>query len=345
VTPADFAVAVLGEGAVDSVPKDFAVEVAPFWLVAGQRVSWRDDADRGVVESVGRTFALSAATAEPDGGEGDPRLSVGAAFALVSGRIPQAVRDSLTVLEGALARESAVFNQYFARYVTDLDRALEADLRRIRATVPPAQLPAAIAERAARYETALNTARDSVGANAEYRLARAEARERTDALAEGLSLRREGWFAEVAAAVAWAFADRSWEAGQFDRAGAWANVSYEGALPIGRASTLTPVVTVRYLSAEEVDATRVGLLDVGGRLVLAGARYALSIEGVLRTAPSEDAFDEDHRVVALAEYEVGTGLWLRGGFGRDLEGEGRSTFLARLGLSFSFSRDRYTLEE
>ena len=63
-TPSDAAVALVNNFREGTVPKNFAFESSPYWLVSRPHVSWRDDAQRTVAQSLARTSSVSVATAE-----------------------------------------------------------------------------------------------------------------------------------------------------------------------------------------------------------------------------------------------------------------------------------------
>jgi hypothetical protein len=372
-TPADFAASLGSLASVSRVPDDFAVELSPYWLLSDRGMSWRQDTTRNIAQSFVRTFALSAASVDRSSGEMTARgLALGVSFALRSGRVPASLIDTLRAIEAMLGDQASLLQRHRQNRLDEINNEHEATLERLVAEVEADKesalavaragaSPEAIPEIEARINNAysqrlrvsLQAAADLHGAriaaldaaiesDPAYVAERDRLRAQARSYAQGATLRREGLHVEIAGGWAWQFADGLWREGSHDRVGVWGTISHEGLLSLSETNRLTPVGIIRYLSDESVeDGDALGLLDIGGRLVLTGSRYTVSIEGVSRTAPQSDDFEHQYRIAGIVEYEARSNLWIRAGFGRNFESVSGGDLIGRLGLTFSFTRDRY----
>jgi hypothetical protein len=86
-------------------------------------------------------------------------------------------------------------------------------------------------------------------------------------------------------------------------------------------------------------------VDWGGRGVYSTSDYAMSLEFVER-APRQvtETLKRSHRLVGIAEYRLSSGTWLVASFGKDRQKTAATpgSLVAQLGVSFNFSKDRYT---
>lgn len=380
-TPADFAASLAGiiDGAntLSSVPGDFSVEVSPFWLVADPRMSWRDDVKRSVGQSLARTFTVSAATAQRDvESVSATGLAVGFSVLLRSGHVPASIVDTLISLEATLGNEAALLQRFRQPRLAAMTADHTAELKRIEAqvraeetsalataqsTVPPNELPGVERQIRAGYEQRLQDEQLAAAEAHDARVAELDATiesdpayrneydrlvEHAQTLAKEATLRREGLHLQLSGGSAWQFAEARWDSAELDRFGIWGTVSYQGLLALTENTSLTPIGVIRYLSAETLDAEeKVGLLDLGGRFMLAGSRYTLSVESVLRTSPNEDDFERRYRIAGIAEYEVRPDVWLRASFGRDHDTVSEGNLIAQLGLALTLVEDRYTVAD
>jgi hypothetical protein len=310
-TPADAALSFLNTFRQSAVPKEYAFEASPYWLVAQPDLSWRDDLTRSVGESIKRTLSLSIATAET-GTSGSPvtAMGIGVRGLVSSGRMTQATEDALTELERTLSQTGDLFLRLVGEAGLD---ALDVRLRN-----------GEIAEAAYEAEKARLTAR--VLESDDYRNAMARV--------EDIAAKREGFFLEVAAGLVWDFARGRWESREFRRRGIWATPSYE----FGPWNVLGVLRYVDDTATPNQDA-----IDWGGRTMYSTADYSLSLEFVERSPIDQTTtLRRSHRFVGIAEYRVSPATWVIASFGKDRRKTGTDeTLVAQLGLAFSFSKDRY----
>jgi len=313
-TPSDAALSLINKFRQSTVPKDYAFEASPYWLVGRPNLAWRDDARRNVAQSIARTLSLSVATAET-GTTASPvtSLGFGVRTLLASGQMTPATERALEQLEETLSQAGDVFLRLVGEAGLDtLDEMLKND-----------KIATADYERQKQQLAALVLESD------EYRNAMARA--------EDVAAKREGFFFEVAAGFVWDFARANWESRAFRKRGVWATPSYE----FGPWNVLG---VLRYL--DEAAAPNEDAVDWGGRMIYSTADYSLSLEFVERSPIDETTtVKRSHRFVGIAEYRVSPATWVIASFGKDRRKAGTNdTLVAQIGLAFSFSKDRYSFE-
>ena len=313
-TPAGLAVSLLNAaGDLNSAPKDFALEVSPYWLVGHPRLTWENDARRSPAKSLLRTLSLSMATAEI-GTEAAPvtGLSVGGRASLFSGKLTEDTKRALVDLQKSLGAESALALRMMATRLTALGVLLKTGKID-----------------AAEHDRRMQDILDNTIHSDEYR--QDPVVKAVEKQMENLAVNREGFVLELAGAASWSFANAVWTDRQFDRWGVWLTPSFQSA----RVST---VGVIRYQSKDsELDSHA---LDLGVRATRSADRYAFSVEYVNRSFPDSDNATR-HRLIGIAEYRVAPQTWLCATFGRDHSNLHQGSLVARLGVSFNFSQDRY----
>ena len=319
MTPSDVALSFINKIRQGTIPRDYAFEASPYWLVSQPNLSWQSDVTRNVGESVARTLSLSIATADT-GTDAIPitSMAVGIRTLLSSGHMTAATQRALTALEQTLSETGDLFLQMVGEAGLDaLDKRLASG------DIAPAD-----------YEVRKQELAALVLESDAYREAMARA--------EDVAAKREGFFLEVAAGLVWDFPGASWESRDFRKRGVWVTPSYE----FGRWNL---VGVLRYLDeiAAGVNgggpATDDDAFDWGGRAIYSTADYGLSLEFVQRSPIEQtDIVTRSHRLVGIAEYRISRASWVVASFGKDRQKAGtRETLIAQLGLGFSFSKDRY----
>ena len=310
MTPSDVALSFINKLRQGTIPKDYAFEASPYWLVSQPNLSWHSDVTRNVAESVARTMSLSIATAET-GTAALPvtSMAVGVRTLLSSGHMTAATQRALAALEQTLSETGDLFLQMVGEAGLDaLDKRLASG------DIAPAD-----------YEARKQELASLVLESDAYREAMARA--------EDVAAKREGFFFEVAAGLVWDFPGASWESRDFRKRGVWATPSYEF-------GPWNLVGVLRYL--DDVTAGGEDGVDVGGRAIYSTSDYALSLELVQRSPLDTETIKRSHRFVGIAEYRISRASWVIASFGKDRQKTGtRETLVAQLGLGFSFSKDRY----
>lgn len=338
-SPADFGLmlASLARDLAD-VPQDFAAELAPYWIGSHEKLTWAEDVDRNVIQSVLRTLAVSTATAAI-GTDDAPvsGLSFGTRVQVLSGTLSQESQDTLRALEASLAAESALLQRLMSPRLAALDAVLAARLQEAAALGTPEMRQASTAAAIAMHESAKRELVADVTASSAFQDSIAEGRKRF----ENIVLERTGPTLEISAAGGWAFPNATWERGTFDRLGVWATLAWPASTANSDGPRLTPLVLVRYLA--QVSDTMPDYLDIGGRLILSDDRYGISAEVVLRDPRGAVTGDDDrlYRVAGVLEYQMQSNAWAIVAFGRDHDSTRQGSLIARLGLRFQFAGQRY----
>ncbi|MGH7466101.1 MAG: hypothetical protein ACREK1_13045, partial [Longimicrobiales bacterium] len=320
------------------VPQDFAAEVAPYWISSHTELTWVDDVDRNVVQSVLRTLAVSAATAAI-GTDDAPvsGLSIGTRVQLLSGTLSRESQDTLRALEASLAAEGALLQRFMAARLAALDAVLAARLREAAAVSTPELRQAATAAAVALHEDAKRELVDDVTASQVFQDSIAEGRQRF----ENIVLERTGPRLEISAAGGWAFPNAVWDQGRFDRLGLWASLSWTAGTASSDGPRLTPIALLRYVV--QTSDTLPDHLDIGARLILSDDRYGISAELVLRDPRGDGTGDDDslYRLAGVLEYQLRSNAWAIVAFGRDHDSTREGSLIAQLGLRFQFAGQRY----
>src|SRR5262249_3413462 len=111
-TPADIAFSVLTPSApFIGLPRNFALETSPYWLVSHPTLTWQADTTRSVGASLARTMTVSFATAEL-GTDVRPitGLSLGFRAAPFSGHLADTSKARLRQLSDRLSDESKLLS-------------------------------------------------------------------------------------------------------------------------------------------------------------------------------------------------------------------------------------------
>lgn len=369
-TPADFAASIVN--ATDnfsSLPKNFALEASPYWLVGHPGQDWRADVKRTVLQSAQRTFTLAAATAQT-GTEAAAvtGLAVSGRVSLLSGHltastIQQLARiDSLAAVEqGELLRrllkaglpaadkllgfaaqadagEATANNDTIIKGLTALTEGGNAGAIGAAKNVLKAQV--ALARRIATSDedrSAVDAAEAQLASSLskepdEISEADGPAAKALVAARQQFASAREGVVVEFAGGASWSAPNAVIDSVALSRWGAWLTVGYE--LP-----KVSFVGVLRYLDSGTSMAD--DAVDVGGRVAISQDLYAISVEYVDRHFIHGADVPRPWRLAGMFDYKVSSTLWLTGSFGRDYESTKAGSLLARLGASVQLSKDRY----
>ncbi|MGB3619130.1 MAG: hypothetical protein WBA12_13515, partial [Catalinimonas sp.] len=210
-------------GNFSALPRNYALEVAPGWLVGGNRITYDDWArTRNPLKSLYQTTTLSFAVGAPAGIDTATQVALGIKGALIKPPIDplfQGYRDSLRTIVDVLADVGA----YADRLRNDLKqgdpfrRALQDSLMRVlpNPDVPIETKQRLVAQLEAVERELMAAALDSL----RERFAAERARLRY--IAENLPVRRVGAWLDVAGGVVFDFPGQRVGTGRLDRWGAW----------------------------------------------------------------------------------------------------------------------------
>ncbi len=334
-TPADFALMLANRAEqFSTVPKEFATEVAPYWMGSRPQLSWTADTARTIGQSIARTFTFSAANASI-GTKTLPRtgLAAGARMMLLSGRLSETSKQTLRNLEASLAEEGAIFNRMRAAPLQEIDDSLTARLRAAQ-QLDPAQRAEAMARALERKKAETDALTAKVLASPAFLDSIAEGRKRFT----NVALNREGPMLELAGAAGWGFDNAVWRTGKFDRWGAWATFTWARGTAHDDGAKIAPILVARFI-ANDSD-TLPNFFDAGARLVVHDDRYGASLETVVRK-PVGSSGKTLYRVAGVLEYQLRKDSWAIATFGRDHNTSVEGSLIAQLGLRLQFADERY----
>ncbi len=320
-TPADLAISILSKTTgLTQIPTEYAMELSPYWLASHPNLTWQADTARTVWESIQRTATVSLGTA----GIGDSLapvtgLALGFRTALFSGETSDRSKTTLRAMQQQLARNAATFFEATQTARAVADSIFQAKL------VLYASDPTALEAAAQEHEQTIS------------KINAATVNTFTQENVQNFVLDRQGFLLELAFGGVWRFPNDIADSGKFARFGVWITPAYQW--------TDWSIVGVGRMLSDKVGDSTHTTVDAGLRLIYTADEYGLSIEAVGRTFTWDNAPDSEWRIAAVLDYEIKDGTWLTTTFGRDYQGASQGSFLAKLGLSFNLSSQRYVVNQ
>jgi len=323
-TPSQLALTVLNRtDQLTSLPRDFALEVSPFWLFHHPTLTWKQDSTRGILASIARTATLSVATAQR-ASSGSPLTGIAVSLraALASGRIGPETRAKLLELEQALGNPTKIA----AAIINDQTKAINADL---------VQEMADAHGDSAKIEAARRRHEERMAIVHDHALQAPLVQSALDSIAgayQDFTVQRSGFLLELAGGGVWNAPSSVFDSAKFQGWGAWLTASYES-------PAWSIVALGRYLAVDTTGAFN--KFDFGVRLINTSRRYALSTEYVDRYFLGSGAPPHQYRVVGVFSYQMHKGMWVDLTFGKGFDTMTAGSLVAQLGLSFDFNQERY----
>lgn len=326
----------------EGIPRNFALEVAPYWLKSHSNLTFGTYQNPSVGQSILQTLAISVGTAPIPGAtsEDEPlgtKVGLGVRTAIVNGNpnpklndlVDQMDKAADVILDGSDKEEPLLANVKNARSTLEL---LE---KRAKGNPTDEELKAQIAK----AQAALTAVQEEL-APVQQMIAEARAKATTLALeVQALDAERVGFFLNVAAGQVWTVFADDVRNSKSEKRGFWLTPSYRWrgcAATDACESSVDAIGVARVLKEPELDA----LCDVGGRIVWrANKELNLSLETVRRFQSGSDADEEadSNRTVGIVEYRIRQDLILFGSFGQDFkELTGKKPLVSFLGLNIGF---------
>lgn len=194
ITPRALAATLISAtGARDLLPRDYALEVAPYWLTSHPELTFDGYYAAGLGRSILQTLSISLATARlpaPDSIEAGTALGIGFRTAPLAGKAPPAFALLVPQLDSLLRQRLRV--RHLLRRLSD--STARADQQAVADSLE---------EEAARVALAIQAA----------------------------DKERVGWIVEFAGAVVWDFPRNLIDSSSIARAGVWATVAYRVPAP------------------------------------------------------------------------------------------------------------------
>ncbi len=310
----------------EGLPRNYGLEVAPYWTAYHPDLSFDDYYNAGVLQTLAQTFAVSVATtplAAGDGVAGGTRVGAGfRALVRAGGAHPQlaAAHAELIAVDVRIAEASDAIPPL---------RQRAFDARRAGRIAEADELDAAIvaAEAAALDETA------------ELRRQAADAARRVG----DLDRSRIGFQLAVAGGQVWDFPGDRFESREAAQWGIWVTPAYRlvacGDAADRCTSTIDVMAAVRFLEDRRGTGEN-RTWDVGGRLLWQPSlEFSVSLESLRRGGTTRSGDEPSHRTVGMVEYRLNDDIMLYGSFGRDFEDlPGARTLVSIVGVNLGFGR-------
>lgn len=310
----------------EGLPRNYALEVAPYWTTYHPDLSFDDYYNAGLLQTLAQTFAVSVATT-PMAGDvlgGGTRLGAGfRALLRAGGAHPQ--------LEAAHAELIAV----------DVRIAEAAD------AIPPLRQRAFEARRAGRVAEADELDKAVVAAEADALQKTVALRQQAADAARRVSdldRNRIGFQLALAGGQVWDFPADRFEAREASQWGIWATPAYRLLACTGDGdarctSSLDVMGAVRFLGDRRGDGDD-RTWDVGGRLLWQPSlEFSLSLESLRRGGTTRTGGEASSRTVGMIEYRLNDDILLYGSFGKDFADlPGARTLVSIVGVNLGFGR-------
>jgi hypothetical protein len=302
------------------VPRDYAVEIAPYWLRRRPTLTFDQYISPSGAQSFRQSFSISFATQARVEGE-DSVTAVGLGFRVtpLPGRLSSATRAAIQRLDSLQHARTPLVNSQ-AELIESIDDKTDS-LGSARTRTDSVRLSGEISAK-----------RDSLQ---QKQLAPAAAAVRES------DEERYGFVLQVASALSGGYPSNDFNRGKLQRVGAWGTLSYRWENP-----HIEFISLARYLR-NRADTSQ-NLLDLGGRLLLIKDRIALSYEAVSRSVSDASVdpgstsggvalrFASSTRQTGLVEIRATSDLYITASFGKDFK-QGTSLkhhVIAALGLQW-----------
>jgi hypothetical protein len=311
-----------GEG----LPKNYALEIAPYWTTYHPDLSFDDYYNAGVRQTIAQTFAVSVATTPLRGAVPVDGTRLGAGF-----------RTQL--------RAGAAHPQLAAAH----EELISIDVRIAEASdaIPALRQRAFDARRAGRIAEADQLDKEVVAAEAAAVRQTADLRRQAAATAKrvaDLDRNRVGFQLAVAGAFVWDFPSDRFEERELSHWGMWITPVYRflacrGDSAVSCVSSLDVMAAVRFLADRRGTADD-QTWDLGGRLLWQlNPELALSLETLRRGGTSVSLDEDSSRTVGTIEYRLNEDMVLYGSFGKDFRDRPDArTLVSIVGVNFGFGR-------
>jgi hypothetical protein len=325
----DFAVNVLAHtNDLSTFPKDYSVEIAPWWLLFGSGITYEDFIANKPLSNITQTLSLSLASSSDSG---ITSLAGGVRFSVFQGEVDPAFNDYASKLENLykeLGEINFIVHNERMRKIDDdtvikqLHTTLmnaDSALQIVLAPIIETQIAVREAEIARQVEDSIRTHNRSMI-------------EKIRSAAADLRVHRIGWKLDVAGGIAYDFPGNIFDDGFLKRWGFWLTPGYEG-------NNFGMLGVLRILS--NVKQTDHYSIDIGGRGIYDDTKsFSASFEGVYRKYHNDMNTDHQWRVALIVDYAISPNKVISLTYGRDFEGTRSGNVIAALNLLFGFGSTR-----
>jgi hypothetical protein len=326
-TPTDLAVGVLNSTRDLSIlPRNYALELAPWWLLAPGKISYADYAGNGIPSNLLQSAAISFATSSGEMAPPAESLATSAALgvraSVLRGRIDTLYKDygsKLRLLQlqlraitrmrqaigDSISRADTIRSRLWAAFLSNSRDALKDSIRQ-RDSINDCAADSMAYER---KEEQLGRLRSTVG---------------------GLETRRLGFKWDVAGGIAMGFPGNVVERGSLSRWGVWTTVGEDW-------PEWSLLGVLRYLGGTGDSASNTA--DVGGRVVFTSATQ-LSVSGEAAYRMLIQSRTSQWRTVLTLSYPLFANKTVSLTFGRDFGGKKTGDLVLVLNLLLGFGAGR-----
>jgi len=324
-TPSDLALTVTNHtDNFSTIPKNFAMDFAPYWTFFGNHISFRDFEADNVSSNFLQTLFLSFATSTDEDENQDTSttsVAVGLKFSVLRGDFDTKFKKQLNEVKTDLDQWTMNFGRKFDDKKT-ADSALDDLEKKREAAVFGSLERREIMDKIDEREEVLKK---------ELLAEMSEEKKALEKKIGQVRFRRTGWKMDIAAGASMDFVGNDFDNGDFKRWGLWFTFGREYA-------GLSALGVFRYLGNE--NDSDLSTLDVGGRLILDNSKkFSLSTEFVYRSFPNTDN-DDEYRFAFEFDYSIGRSKTLAFTFGRDFEGRQSGNLLSMINFVMGFGTER-----
>ncbi len=283
----DFLVSVANSGALSQLPSNYAVEIAPAWLFAGNKISYTSFSGNKVTDNIWQGLTLSAAVRSNDI-DTFTQMAFGVKTSLLRGRgYSRDVVQRLALAQAALRDFTDTLNYRLKndeRYNQLLDDGLNEEAEAYRK----------------KFFNNFNS-------------------EKTEMLEEQLHdirLTRTGFKLDLTAGIVQDFPGGRFEQRSVSRAGVWLSGGYEGEKGISF------LFMTRYLHSAGYLEEAYSTFDGGARFIYAPAesKFTASGEAIYRKPLQSEALPASWRATLNVEYKFRPAMSLNFSWGRNFDG-------------------------
>jgi hypothetical protein len=340
-TPRAFAVSLLStlQQSDTVLPNEFAMEVAPYWLVPRNGLDFSTYINPGPAQSVRQTFSISVASSKakvPTGSTAGGVMDIGVGFRTSpwAGKAGSNVEKLRSTIFVSLTQASVV-DALLAQTGTPtgtVPTEIATIIGQLRAAPHPGLTNAQATAIFDAITEALSAALGATGNDAVMRTALLQLKTVGDAARKKAALdlqtanqKRLGFTMDIAGAVVARTRDAQDTDTRVTREGLWSTIGYSD-------QAVSVLGVVRYVGNTEEPSPRSNLLDTGLRVIGNRGDLTVSFEALRRSDfSSTRAMDSTFKAVVNIEYKISQDVSITSTFGRDFG----DTRLGRIGSTVS----------
>lgn len=323
-----------------SLPKSYAIDIAPAWLFNAKNISYRSYSSASPGKSIPQSLVISTAINSVDDDSMGKYTDVGVSvkFSIFRGKWGNAHLQSLDSLHNLLGNYANLRNEVFGKYQDQLNAITNQmkDASNERKAQLAAQYSQLTVKRQAELDQiatdspAVKTLADSI-----------------KNVASRVSLKRYGFKTDVVLGTAFDFPNQLYEKGYMAKTGVWATAGWDDE------SGLSITTLYRYLyNPDKVFADDknvlhekdVSTLDIGGKLQYENLDYKITIgaEAIYRSVINYNNVPSTWRYTINADYAFQKNMHLTLALGRNYDGvySNDGTVIAMLNLLFGLGNGK-----